>query len=455
MKSRFVFVLWMFLVQSILLQGQGSSMLPIDSLYLGGMEAFYRKAAAFSEEVWPGMRLSPMCAFRENGPAFLYNHPNPPETFKRIGDQLYAGEQAELKIAGATQAEINGVLTAVVGYDSPRYAGAEEVFAELFHEIHHVYQLKHVRSLKPDNPVTLLLYPEDYRNDAMKMAEQKLLFSLCFCDDSKEFATMLNQYKRIRDNREEFIGKEFLEYEKDVESLEGPAFYCQLMYYKAVGGGDSAVKNNFIQKEFFGVLTTPYYGRESLRYRHLASGMAMCVLLDRQNSQWKSEYYASGMKLYDYFVTQFSFNDAGFQEIAVDCAISKFHTQKIRDRHFENLHRFNRQSGIKVTLNFRKPPEFRGFDPMHAEAINDSVVLHTTLLSLKGSDRNELFITGWPALTQSTDEIWHVKSVTLFLPEKETEIRRDRIIVKGEHVSIVWEGTVERKGSGEVWVECE
>jgi len=431
-------------------------MLPIDTLYLSKIEEFYKNAEQFSNKAWPGMTLSPICIFRKNGPAFLFNHPNPPETLKKISDNLYMGTQAELQILGATQANINGILTAINSYDLPNFSCPEEAFAELFHEMHHAYQFKSVPDKKPDDPLTLLLYPENYKNDALKIAEQKLLFSLCFCDDEKEFKELLNQINNIRVTRETIIGKKFIDYEKDVESLEGPAFYCQSLYYKEYATVNNSLKNNYIQKEFFGVLNTPYYGRDKLRYRHLASGMAMCYILDKYNQNWKNEYYSSKIKLYDYFISQFNIEKSISPEKEIDYALSKFHTQLLIDNHTKNLNKFYNQSGIKIILNFINTPQFRGFDPMNAEAINDSIVLHSTLLKLKGSNNNELFITGWPAITHYSDQIWYVNSVILFIPEKEVELfDNNRIVIKNENVTINWKGTIKTKSESEILFDCD
>lgn len=429
-------------------------LLPIDSLYLNKIEEFYKNAELLSNKAWPGMTISPVCIFRKNGPAFLYHHPNPPATFTKVSDHLYRGTQAELQIFGATQAEINGVLTAICGYDVPSHSGPEEVFAELFHETHHAYQFKYVPQVKPDNPVTLLLYPENYENDALKIAEQKLMLSACLSNDETQLVALLDQINQIRAKRETIIGEEFIDYEKAVESLEGPAFYCQSLYYQEYATANDALKYNYLQKEFFGLLNTPYYGRDKLRYRHLASGMAMCYILDKYKQNWKKEFYSSEMKLYDYFIAQFNIQNAVSPEIEVDYAVSKFQTQQLIDNHTKNLQQFYNQSGIKIVLHFTNTPQFRGFDPMNAEAINDSVVLHSTLLKLEGSQNNELFITGWPVVTHDTGQIWHVDSVTLFVPEKEVEISDNRIAIKNENLTISWEGTLKNKSEKEILFHC-
>jgi len=454
MKTKIIILAFLSVLSKISI-GQ-NTLLPLDSLYLSKIEEFYKNADQLRNNAWPGMTLSPICIFRKSGPAFLYNHPNPPETFKKVRDNLYIGTQAELQIVGATQAEINGVLTAINSYDSPSYSCPEEAFAELFHETHHTYQFKSVPGIKPDNPVTLLLYPENYKNDALKIAEQKLFYSLCFCDEEKEFKEILNQINSIRVKRKTIIGERFLEYEKDVESLEGPAFYCQLLYYKEYANANNTLKNNYIQKEFFGVLNTPYYGRDKLRIRHLASGMAMCYILDKYKQNWKKEYYSSEMKLYDYFISQFNIEKTISPEIEIDYALSKFHTQLLIDNHTKNLNQFYNQNGIRVILNFKNTPQFKGFDPMHAEAINDSLVLHSTLLKLKGGNNNELFITGWPVITRYTDQIWYVNSVILFVPEKEIEFfDNNRIVIKNENLLINWEGTINNKSENEILFNCD
>ena len=455
MKTKILFLFLVFTLSKTSLTGQ-NNLLPIDSLYLSKIDEFYKNAIEFKDKAWLGMELSPVCIFRINGPAFLYNHPNPPETFKKVGDNIYQGTQAELQLSGATQVEINGVLTAIDDYGLPKYSSPEEVFAELFHETHHVYQRNSVSGINFDNPTTLLFYPENYKNDALKIAEQKLLYSLCFCNDETEFKELLNQIYSIRQKRETIIGNEYLDYEKDVESVEGPAFYCHLLYYQEYANVNEALKKNYIEKEFFGILNTPYHGRENLRYRHLASGMAMCFILDKYKENWNKEYYTSGMKLYDFFISQFEVEKIDFDDTEIEYAISKYHTQLIVENHIKNLDEFQNQNGVRVILSYKNKPQFRGFDPMHAEAINDSTVLHTTSLSLKGDIDNELFISDWSVITHYTGQIWFVNTIIVFVPEEVIKlIDNKQLEIKTENILINWQGTVKSKNDNEIVFICD
>ena len=136
--------------------------------------------------------------------------------------------------------------------------------------------------------------------------------------------------------------------------------------------------------------------------------------------------------------------------------LSNYHTQLLSEKHLKNFDEFQNQKGVKVILTFRNTPQFRGFDPMNAEAINDSTVLHTTLLKLKGNNDNELFISNWPVITYYTNQIWYVNSVTLFVPEKEIELfDNTRIVIKNENLLINWEGTINNKSENEVMFNCD
>lgn len=229
MKFRILIFIWILLFNNSLIQGQ-EQLLAIDSLYMASIDHFYENAEKVKSEIWEGMKIAPICLFRVNGPALLYNHPSPPESFIKVSDRLYIGEQKDLQLFGATQAEINGVLTAIVDYGLNHYSCIEEVYAELFHELHHVYQRNFIKQIKFDNPAVLLIYPENYKNDGLKLFEQETLYKLCFERDNNSFQKLLNQFYSCRLQREQIIG-DFIRYEETVENMEGPAFYCEYKYY--------------------------------------------------------------------------------------------------------------------------------------------------------------------------------------------------------------------------------
>lgn len=455
LRGRLLVFILMSLLSFTLLPGQEEGqLLPIDKMYLNSIEDFYENADKVKDEIWEGMQLAPVCLFRDNGPAILYHHPSPPPSFHKVSDSLYIGKQNELQLFGATQMEINGVLTAIVDYGPDSYSNREELFAVLFHELHHVYQRENIKQIKFDDPAVLMVYPENDKNDGLKRYEQETLYKLCFEKDKRQFQQLLNQFYSCRQEREKIIG-EFLEYEKSVESMEGPAFYCERNYYNHSSSINNVLKTHYNEKNFFAPLTTPYYGRNSLRQRHLASGMAMCSILDQHFNHWQSDYYAQSLSLYDFFISRFS---PYKEEIAIDSTyyhISGFHTGQLHMAHASSFQNFMSQPEVKITLQFNRVPQFRGFDPMHAEAINDSTVLHKTYLQLAGKENDGIFISNQNIVTHFDKKIWFVKEVILFAPEESIAVADERIEIDLAGKKVSWRGMVSARTDDELVFYCE
>jgi hypothetical protein len=424
-------------------------LIAIDSLFISSIEHFYKNAEKEKNNIWDGMKLSPVCLYRINGPAILYNHPSPPENFIKVSNKMYIGEQKEMQLYGATQMEINGILTAIIDYGQSRYSCTEEVFAELFHELHHVYQRNFIKHIEFDNPAVLLTYPENHINDGLKLFEQKTLYKLCFERDSNNFQELLNQFYSCRERREQVIG-DYLQYENTIENMEGQAFYCEYKFFNEFSSFNDELKRNYNERHFFGILNTPFYGRNSLRLRHLASGMAMCFILNKCFDNWQNEYYSNNLSLYEFFISKFNPQNTEIEIDPMYYSLSKFHTNQEIIEHQNAFNKFNSQNGTKITIVFNQTPTFKGFDPMHAESINDSTVLHKTLLRLSGNENDELFITNKMAITFIDRKIWFVKKVILYVPEKKILIKNNRIEINADGISVRWSGRLKTETENEI-----
>jgi len=240
-----------------------------------------------------------------------------------------------------------------------------------------------------------------------------------------------------------------------VENIEGPAFYCEYKFYNKYFSSDSVLKNNYNHNHFFGILTKPYYGRNNLRKRHLASGMAMCYILDKYFVNWQRDYYSKELSLYSYFMS--SFNPQK-EELKIDPAyfsLSDFHTHKAIMEHQLSYNKFNNQPGIKITLEFSETPQFESFDPMKAESINDSTILHSTVLKLSNGDKNKLLINNAKAITLIDKEIWFVSKVNLFAPKESILIENNKLFIDTDKINIAWTGKLKKKNENEIIFNCE
>lgn len=300
----------------------------------------------------------------------------------------------------------------------------------------------------------MLTYPENCRNDGIKLYEQKVLYKMCFAQDSADFQKLLNQFYSSRLGREEVIG-DYLRYEETVENMEGPAFYCEYRFYNQFASIDEVLKDNYNQIHFFCVLATPFYGRQSLRQRHLASGMAMCYILDNHFDSWQSEYYSGSVSLYDFFISKFKPQKEVLEIDSVYFDLSRFHTQNEVQGHELAFNEFNAQQGTKITLAFSRNPQFNGFDPMSAESINDSTVLHKTFLRLSGGEQNKLYLAAIPTITVNGEEIWFVEKVIFFVPEKNMVLTDNKIVIDNAGQNISWSGKLKIETANEVIFVCD
>jgi hypothetical protein len=424
---------------------------PIDSVYLNALTSFSKNVDKIKEKVWPGMQIGPFCIFRLNGPAFLLNHPVPPQNSHYLKDSIYILNAFDYGLMGATQTEINNYLTAHNDYCYKSYASINQFYAELFHELHHVYQRNYIKTLQFDNPADLLTYPEDYRNDAIKQYENEI-WLLMLLGTRDNLSENINKVFTCRNIRKQIIGSKYLDYEKAVESAEGPATYCEYEYMQLFSS--IIMEQEYINHRFYYSLTEPNYGRNGLRAKHLLTGMVQCLILSKYFKNWQPEYYASGLYLYDYFLSKFKPQNTNLPDLKFYEAKTKYFTALEKEKHISNLINFNNQNGIKVTAMFNEIPDFRGFDPMHAEAINDSMIIHYTLLRL-GKGNNHFNLTNYRALSTNTDQIWFIKRVSFFVQENDIKLDENRLRCNNGTLDIDWKTVSQIRNGNEYLIKLE
>ena len=417
-----------------LCQVNAQTLTGIDSVYLSGLSGFTKNINNIKDQVWPGMKIGPYCCFRQNGPAFVINHTTPPLNAKQAGIGIYVLKQSELGLNGATQTEINGILTAHNDYGQPLYSTINQYYAELFHELHHVYQRNYIKNLKYDNIADLLTYPENFINNGIKQYENEILLQL-FEGDPKKFNENINLFYTCRNKRLSIIGSKNLDYEKAAESVEGPAMYCEYQYLQLFKSQPKELE--FIHNRYLYSVIEPEYSRDKLRAKCLFTGLIQCLILSKHINDWQGEFYASGLYLNEFFLSKFKHQLTVLPDLSSYVSKSKYFTQEAIQKHVDHLSEFNKQNGLKIILDFHTTPDFKGFDPMNAEAINDSTILHTTLLKL-GNNNNWLNFTNYKVVSSISDQIWYIKSLSFFLSNKSSFLKEDRLIYKDHDIDINW-----------------
>lgn len=128
-------------------------------------------------------------------------------------------------------------------------------------------------------------------------------------------------------------------------------------------------------------------------------------------------------------------------DLEAEYAKSNFHIENQKAERREELQQFNEQKGIKIVLDFKSRPQFRGFDPVNAVAINDSTILHKTFLRL-GNDDNQLFIENKDVVAVVEENVFSVDKVIIFVSERAINLQEDNINIADDGVTIQWDGVV-------------
>ncbi len=429
---------------------------PYDRLYAGQLSTFYKEVENLVHIIWPGMKLCPVCIFRQGGPAFLHKHPFPPKSFIHLGDDVWMGEQAELQLFGATQADINGILTAINYYD--RCYLVELFYAELFHEMHHVYQRNYMTSFMSDDPALIVTYPENVENDALKLFENRLLLQMTRNQNPQPIEEMLDLFFSCREKRKGIIGNEYMEMEKRAESIEGPATYCQYQYLQSrqKEAWDKALFAVSRQEEFFSKLIQLSFGRRNLRHRLLITGLVQCLILANNNIQnWEQEFFQSDVLLSDFLFSRFPVKQVTIPDIDNLRAYSSYHLKNEQEERQRCLEVFRDQNGICIEIVFREIPECRGIDPMNIESVDENTLMHNTMLKLGKDDNYLSFLTGG-VISEFVDNLWQVSSVTFFLQSREqlqTENGTVTFSLDGRQLS--WRGEIVNESERSISLELE
>jgi len=428
----------------------------IDGLHSNWLLEFYPLAKKLIPKIWPGMQLYPICTFRINGPIWLYNHPNPPKSFRNVENRLWVGDWKDLRLFGATPVTINGVRTAIIPYgDAPRRE--YNFLAELFHEMHHVYQFNEQKQMNFPNVAFIVTYPEIPENVVLIWRENETLLKLVLADNNTDFQRDLNLFYSIRKKRREVIGDKYMDYEESEESLEGPAVYCEYKFRefmeKPTGPRDLFHISQW--GKFFLPLMNQEYSRSNLRELKLMTGLCQCLILSHKKPGWKGDYYGAGLPL-----REFLFKNLPAQQIEVsvdsnDLNLAKYFIDLEKQTRKRKFMDFLNQEGIRVNMSFLSTPECRGIDPMNMEAIDDTTIMHNTMLKL-GKGRNSVSFTAGGICSLIGENIWKVKSALFFVKDRKQLLTKDGYIyldLPGQKIK--WAGKIVKETEKLIEIELK
>lgn len=164
--------------------------------------------------------------------------------------------------------------------------GADEHVATLWHEAFHCYQLTNY--LENIESISLVAVDEsiiaenaDKNEQAVRLFEQQseLLKKAVITDDIYKIREYIVEYKKLDEERKTLLSDEVNSLEDYYTKVEGTACYIEACVYKTLL--PDSFDSNYIDN-----IST--YGGGSGKY--YKTGMAMCMILDTINPEWKDSY---------------------------------------------------------------------------------------------------------------------------------------------------------------------
>ena len=174
-------------------------------------------------------------------------------------------------------------LLVLMGQEQGGY-GTEEHIATLWHEAFHCFQLtnykENIEGICAEADESLIAEYADKNEAAVTLFRQKaqLLRNAVLCNDIDKIREYIVQYKRLDEERKALLSDEVNALEEYYTRVEGTACYVEACVYEMQL--PEGFETNYID-------AIGEYGGSGKYYKQ---GMAMCMILDTIDPEWKQSY---------------------------------------------------------------------------------------------------------------------------------------------------------------------
>ncbi len=282
-------------------------------------------------------------AFYNQNEVFLFNHP----AFHFQAARL----ALEPSFNGAdTRIHYKDVPTSIINLD--RYNTFETAYPILIHELFHGYQYLKKEKRCPDELLgsQYPLLPEDVE---LRNQEREQLFTAVMNEDSQAIQSFIS----LREKRSRLLG-DYIQYEFKNETVEGPAWYVELLAEKRIGSFD---RQEAIKK-YGQSLLDRFEAALYLRKSGYGSGLFLCLYLDAVSPDWKREFLDTDLTLYEYLKVHANLGNKAIKDTIISHETRKIieHVENFRSRKFEE---FQKQEGYTLCISGRF--QSLSFDPIN------------------------------------------------------------------------------------------
>lgn len=334
-------------------------------------------------DLWPG--FDPMTvplAIYTGKATWLFRHPSPPEDFAELivnGERVFRREGRHPLVTSNTVRKLADSYTAtLLAHGEFGQASPAALAATALHESFHVHQYTH----HPDwvaNETVLFIYPDDDPQLLALRRLESIALERAVHGDEKEVACWTARALEQREMRFADMAAEFMNYERELERLEGLGYYIE---YKALGKDQPRISDEAL-------------AADEVRLRSARAGAVLAFILDRLQPGWRESLATKDDQYLDQLLTPAvkdadlsvcRFNDA---EISAQQKVSRVDVEALAQARLSQFRTFEELAGWRVTiLASNEALLLRRFDPMNVERLKQGL-LHVHKLAL-GNDRGRL-----------------------------------------------------------------
>ncbi|ATP39961.1 hypothetical protein CSE16_07800 [Solibacillus sp. R5-41] len=364
-----------------------------------------RQTPEFLHTIWPNFKKVAFAIYDEND-VYVFHHPKFPneQYFKIPKDERFIADGLLI---------FEDYPTAIV--DKNRYETFPQLMAIVVHELFHGFQYLQDEKRFP-NEISGVMYTEDAQNIAYRVKERALLADAILLKNEFEKLQALKQFIAIRKKRA-ILFSEFVQYEQLMESIEGPAFYCELKTYLLV-------TNQTVDDVFHLYGKSLIDAKESMlaiRKSCYDSGLFICLALDKWRPDWKEQFFDEQLTVFELLEQIGDFNI----DVEVECNEDAYTIAEIMNQHKEQqVQQFFNNNNYLVEI--KGPLKITSVDPMNMTHWHDNV-LHKHFVKIKLQEKEVTLLQ--PVLTRICDgDLWHISSIQFYSTEKPTVKRNKHII---------------------------
>lgn len=356
-------------------------------------DVLQRIDACADEHLWPGFDVLrvPLAIF-DGASTWLVRHPSVPEPFGRTNDpQVHHIDGRHPAVVANTATTIGEHLCATALLPNG-IADADDVAKLLVHEAFHVWQ----RHEHPDwgaSESAHLLYPRDDVDviDAV-MTEAEALAVALHAGNDDEAAAWLATAMSARERRASLLSEASIQFDRDLERLEGLAHYVELLAQRAI----TDERTLPVRPDLTNVRSRGYW-----------SGAVKALLMDRFNSEWQQRVNDHADVTMDSLLHEVLAHRGAEPATIPDRVATQISERAVAAAEEARAHVDGKREAYMARPGWRievrgesEPLRITSFDPMNIEVLADGDLLHTRMVSIEGPGAH-VSVFGGQALTQA------------------------------------------------------